>query len=167
MGISTKNCGVLKLLLIIAALFIILASIKTATNILVPFLLSTFIAIICNPLIAKAGKYKIPKGIAVVFVIVLFVTIALSLAGLVGNSLNELSRLLPEYRAQLEGQFVWITEELAEFNIQISSALLIEYFDPPTILQLSNRIALCIPLSHFAAINDPSVDPYSHKPSLS
>ena len=137
MGISTKNGGVLKVLLIIAALFIILASIKTATNILVPFLLSTFIAIICNPLIAKAGKYKIPKGIAVVFVIVLFVTIALSLAGLVGNSLNELSRLLPEYRAQLEGQFVWITEELAEFNIQISSALLIEYFDPAAAMGLA------------------------------
>ena len=65
--------GVIKALVITAALFIVFAGIKTATNILVPFLLSTFIAIICNPLVVKAEQYKVPKPLAVVFVIALFV----------------------------------------------------------------------------------------------
>lgn len=137
MTLLTKSSGVVKVLLVTAALFIVLAGIKTAANILVPFLLSVFIAIICNPIIVKASKYKIPKPIAVILVIVIFVTIALSLAGLVGQSMNELSKLLPEYRLQLREQFSWITTKLAEYNIVISSELLVEYFDPAAAMGLA------------------------------
>ena len=136
MGVIGKG-SVVKALVVIAALFIVLAGIKTATNILVPFLLSVFIAIICNPVVSKAQQYKVPKGIAVIFVIVIFLTIALSIAGLVGKSLTELSQLLPEYREQLKGQFTWVTEKLATYNIQVSTALLIEYFDPGAAMGLA------------------------------
>ncbi|MEW6982718.1 AI-2E family transporter [Colwelliaceae bacterium 6471] len=129
--------SVVKTLVVMAALFIVLAGLKTAANILVPFLLSVFIAIICNPIVAKAQQYKIPKGIAVILVIVIFVFIALSLAGLVGKSLGELSQLLPEYRAQLKEQFAWITGKLATYNIQISTAILVEYFDPAAAMRLA------------------------------
>ena len=125
MTLQGKTDGAVKFLLVTAALFVVLAGIKTAATLLVPFLLATFIAIICNPLVVKAAQYKIPKPIAVIFVIVLFVSIALSLAGLVGNSLNELSELIPEYRAQLQEQFVWLTQQLDAYNIKISSDLLI------------------------------------------
>lgn len=137
MGLIEKSSGAAKILIVTAALFVVFAGIKTAANILVPFLLSVFIAIICNPIIARASRYKIPKVLAVLLVIALFVVIALSLAGLVGKSLTELSLLLPEYREQLKDQFVWLTERLAEKNIIISSALLIEYFDPAAAMGLA------------------------------
>jgi len=136
MGVMTKG-SVVNALVVLAAIFIVLAGIKTATNILVPFLLSVFIAIICNPVVAKARTYKIPKGIAVIFVILIFLTVALSIAGLVGKSLTELSELLPEYRAQLKDQFLWVTEKLASYNIEISSSLLVEYFDPGAAMGLA------------------------------
>ena len=129
-----------KALLVTAAIFIILAGIKMSANILVPFLLSVFIAIICNPLIVKANQYKIPKGISVIFVIIIFVLIALSLASLVGKSLNQLSDSLPEYRAQLHSQFVWVTEALAKFNIKISNEIVTEYFDPAAALGLATNM---------------------------
>ena len=132
-----KNDGILKTLLVIAALFIVLAGIKTAANILVPFLLSIFVAIICNPLIVKASKYRIPKPIAVVGIIAVIMLIALSLGGLVGKSLRELSQLLPVYKEQLSEQFVWVTNKLAEYNIQISSDILMEYFDPSAAMGLA------------------------------
>jgi len=132
--------GVLKALLVTAAIFIILAGLKLATNILVPFLLSVFIAIICNPLVAKASKYKIPKTLAVILVIVIFVLIVLSIASLVGSSLTQLSHLLPEYRAQLNDQFSWLTQQLARYNIQISNDLLTEYFDPAAALGLAAKM---------------------------
>ena len=132
-----KSDGILKTLLVIAALFIVLAGIKTAANILVPFLLSIFVAIICNPLIVKASQYKIPKPIAVVGIIAVIMLMALSLGGLVGKSLRELSQLLPVYKEQLSEQFVWITTKLAEYNIQISSEILMEYFDPSAAMGLA------------------------------
>ena len=130
MVLSAKNSSMVKGFVTVAAIFIIFAGVKTAANILVPFLLSLFIAIICNPLVAKASQFKIPKAVSVIIVIGIFVTIALSLAGLVGKSLNELSGLIPQYRLQLQEQFTWLTAFLAGYNIQISSSLLFEYFDP-------------------------------------
>ncbi len=124
------NSGLAKGMLSLAALVIILAGIKTASGILIPFLLSMFIAIICNPLINKAEKYKIPKFIAVIMVIAIFVGIGLSLAGLIGNSLNELSLVMPTYKAQLSQQLAGLVDKLAAFNIHISSKLIVEYLDP-------------------------------------
>jgi len=137
MTLLPKSDGVVKVLVVTAALFVVLAGIKTATNLLVPFLLSIFIAIICNPIIVKSAKYKIPKPLAVVIVIAIFVTVALSLAGLVGKSLAELSELLPVYREQLKEQFVWLTATLENYNIQISTEILIEYFDPAAAMGLA------------------------------
>lgn len=134
---NNKPGGIVKALFVTAAIFIIFAGLKLAANILVPFLLSVFIAIICNPLIAKANKYKIPKGVSVILVIVIFVLIVLSVASLVGSSLNQLSHLLPEYRAQFKGQFSWVSEQLAHYNIKISNELLTEYFDPGAALGLA------------------------------
>ena len=68
MALRTNSNSALKMILMIASIFIILAGLKTATNLLVPFLLSVFIAIICNPLIARASRYKIPKVVAVLLV---------------------------------------------------------------------------------------------------
>lgn len=137
MGLHGKSDGAVKFLLVTAALFVVLAGIKTAATLLVPFLLSAFIAIICNPVVAKAAQYRIPKPIAVVFVIAIFLSIALSLAGLVGNSLTELSQLLPQYRAQLKEEFIWLTTQLDKYNIKVSSDLLIEYFDPGAAMGLA------------------------------
>lgn len=137
MGITNNTSGVLKILLITAALFVVLAGIKTATNILVPFLLSTFIAIICNPLVSNAQRYKVPKGLAITLVILLFVSIVMSLAGLVGKSLGELSALMPEYRTQLQEQLSWVIEKLASFNIVLSSELITQHVDPAAAMGLA------------------------------
>lgn len=132
-----KNSSMVKGFVTVAAIFIIFAGVKTAANILVPFLLSIFIAIICNPLVSKASEYKIPKAISVILVIMVFVSIALSLTGLVGQSLNELSRDLPEYRAQLHNQFTWLTDFFVRHDIDISITLLTEYFDPAAAMGLA------------------------------
>lgn len=129
--------GFLKATLTVAALFVILAGIKTATNIIVPFLLSVFIAIICNPLVKHIERYRIPKMVAIVIVIAIFVSVVVSLAGLVGSSLSQLSELLPVYREQLKGEFAWVINQLAHFNIQLSKEMLIEYFDPAAAMGLA------------------------------
>ena len=69
-----------------------------------------------------------------------FVGVVLSLGSLIGNSLTELSQVLPEYRIQLKGQLSWLTDKLADYNIQVSSAILLEYFDPGAAMSLAADI---------------------------
>jgi predicted PurR-regulated permease PerM len=136
MELTTQQGKLFKAIMIMASLVIVFAGIKTAAELLVPFLLSIFIAMACNPIINKATEYKIPKGVAVLFVILMFVLVALSLAGLVGRSANELSARIPVYREQLSEQILWLTAKLSQFNIQISSDVLMEYFDPSAAMGL-------------------------------
>jgi AI-2 transport protein TqsA len=134
MNVKTKNAT--QYLIMGACIFIILAGLKAATDILVPFLLSAFIAIICSPFINKASEYKVPKLISIVTVISIFIFVSLFLASLVGGSLHELSQLIPQYRTQLQEKFYWLVDTFAQYNINISSGLLIEYFDPAAALSL-------------------------------
>ncbi|PKI16125.1 AI-2E family transporter [Colwellia sp. 12G3] len=144
---SLNQSSIAKAFVTVAAIFIIFAGIKTAANILVPFLLSVFIAIICNPLINKASAFKIPKAFSIIFVIGVFVTMAVFLTGLVGSSLNELSQHIPLYRVQLKEQFVWLTDFLNSHDIQLSSSIVIEYFDPAAAMGLAAEM-----LSSFGSV---------------
>jgi len=144
---NLNKSSIAKAFVTIAAIFIIFAGIKTAANILVPFLLSIFIAIICNPLINKASTFKIPKAISIISVIAVFVSMAIFIAGLVGSSLNDLSEHIPQYRIQLKQQFSWLTEFFSSHDIKLSSSILTEYFDPAAAMGLATEV-----LSSFGSV---------------
>lgn len=134
---NVKKSSIAKAFVTIAAIFVIFSGVKMAANILVPFLLSIFIAIICNPLINKASSYRIPKAISIVFVIAVLVTVAVFLTGLVGSSVNELTQHIPEYRAQLKEQFSWLTNFTSNHDIKLSTSIVTEYFDPAAAMGLA------------------------------
>ncbi len=138
--LSGNTQSIIRSVVFIAALFIIIAGLKASTNLILPFLMSVFITIMCNPLVRKADQYNIPKAISISTVILLFVTLVMILAGLVGSSLNELTLLLPEYKEQLKVKFTWLVVKLNEFNIQLSSDLLLEYFDPSAAMDLATNM---------------------------
>lgn len=138
--ITQSKQSIIRTFVFIAALFIIIAGLKASTNLILPFLLSTFITIMCNPLVKKADSYNIPKWISVSTVIMIFVTLVMVLAGLVGSSLNELTALLPEYKEQLNEKFTWLVSKLNDLNIQLSSDLVLEYFDPSAAMDLATNM---------------------------
>lgn len=119
-----------KALLITACLVVALAGLKAASDIMVPFFLSIFIAIACSPIINFASKYNVPRWLSVILVILLIVIFGLMLAGLVGNSMAEFRANMPVYEAKLAEHFDWISAQLEELNITIDSDLLLSYLDP-------------------------------------
>lgn len=129
--------GVNRSLVIFAALVIVLAGVKAASVIVIPFVLAAFIAIICNPLLSFFGRYKIPKGLAIMLVMLMVVGIGVSLAGLVGQSLTDFSQQLPQYKAQLKEQFVLLVDMAAKYNILINKEQIIAMFDPGKIIDVA------------------------------
>ncbi|WP_462158554.1 AI-2E family transporter [Pseudoalteromonas sp. GB56] len=132
--------GASKSLLVSASLVIVLAGIKIATPLVVPFILSVFIAIICSPLINTLGRYRIPKGIAIVLVIMLVFGLILSLAGLVGQSINDFSEQLPRYEEQLKGEFVWLVNLLAKYNIFLDKEQIMSMFNPGKLINVATNM---------------------------
>ncbi|MCG9731850.1 AI-2E family transporter [Shewanella sp. Isolate13] len=123
-----------------AFIVVILAGIKAASPIVVPFVLSVFIAVICNPMISWMTRHRAPRGLAVLLLMVFIVMMGLWLASVVGTSINEFSKQLPFYRDQLIDQFSWVVEKLAAFNIQISKEQILAYFDPGVALSMTTNM---------------------------
>ncbi len=88
-------------LIVMASVVIILAGIKSASEIIVPFLLSLFLSIILSPLYNFFRKKNIPDGISLTFVIVMFIIILGLVAKLIGSSAQEFSSNIDFYEQQL------------------------------------------------------------------
>ncbi|MFT7089719.1 MAG: putative PurR-regulated permease PerM [Glaciecola sp.] len=113
-----------------SSVVIILAGVKAASIVLVPFLLSIFIAIAVSPLINCASQYKVPRWLSVTFVILLIVVIGFMLAGLITQSMAEFRLNMPSYKEQLSGEFAWIVNKLALVNIHIDQNIIVSYLNP-------------------------------------
>ncbi|NVK23630.1 MAG: AI-2E family transporter [Gammaproteobacteria bacterium] len=129
-----------KALFILACLVVFLAGVKAASAIIVPFLLSLFIAIIANPIVAKMVVWRVPRGVAVLIVLTFLVIIGMSLAGVVGQSFNDFSKSLPVYQEKLVGEFHWLVSKLALFDIHVSREQFAQYFDPGVAMSMVGNL---------------------------
>lgn len=123
-------------LLCFSAVVIVLAGIKIATPIVVPFLLSLFVAIVCNPAINYLEDKKIPRGLAITLVIFTIFSSFILLGGVVGSAVNEFREAIPVYEAQLSEQISWLVNWLKQYDIVISMAEIQSYFDPAKVMNL-------------------------------
>lgn len=130
---------VFKTFIIMASVVIVLAGVKAASIILVPFLLSIFIAIAVSPIINWASLYKVPRWLSVTLVILTMVIIGFMLGGLVTQSLAEFRVNLPTYKIQLSSEFAWIIGKLALLNINLDTQLLSSYLDPGTAMTVATN----------------------------
>jgi AI-2 transport protein TqsA len=139
----------LQLMLILASFVIIIAGMKAAESIVVPFLLALFIAIIALPPFVWLQQKKVPKVIALLIIILCFLAFIFLIGLLIGTSIDDFSSTLPIYQQKLQNQtqalIAWSIEKgFVEPEFQISTA-----FNPSVILtivgdafnQLSNLFA--------------------------
>lgn len=119
-----------------SAIVISLAGIKVAAAIVVPFLLSLFVAIICNPAIDFLAARRIPRGIAITVVITFIFAMFIGLGSIIGAAMNGFREAIPTYEAQFAVELQWLITKMREFNITISMAEIREYFDPAKIMVL-------------------------------
>ena len=128
-----------KAMIVLACLVVVLAGIKAASAIMVPFFLSVFIAIACSPLINWASAHRIPRWASITLVILIILVFGFLLAGLVGQSLTDFKENLPGYRKQLDSEFAWIIDRLATMNIHINRELFTQHFDPGTAMSVATN----------------------------
>ena len=99
MRIESNNT---KILLSLTASFIIIYSLQAAAQLLIPFLLAIFIALITLKPMFWLQERKVP-GVLAAFLIVIFIMLVLSSIGsIVGSSIVEFTNALPSYQERLD-----------------------------------------------------------------
>jgi len=125
-----KGSNVTRFLVTTACFVIIIAGMRFASSILVPFLLSLFIAKICTPFLFWMQGKRIPKVLAVLVIFVAIVGIGWLLLVFVSSSLNGFSKALPAYQKALAAKTASLVFWLQNHGVEISSQLVLDYFNP-------------------------------------
>ncbi len=129
-----------KVLFVMTCLIVTLAGVKAASPILVPFLLSIFIAIITNPIVRKLVDLGVPRTLSVFSVLGILVIIGMFLAGIVGQSFNDFSKSMPIYQEKLSGEFTWLVSKLASFGVEVNAEQFAQYFDPGVAMSMVGNL---------------------------
>lgn len=137
--VDVMNNPTTRVFLICAAIVIVLAGLKAASVILVPFLLSAFIAIACNPLILRLARYGAPRWLSIIVIILLILIFGFMLAGLVTQSMSDFRVNLPSYEAQLSNQFTWILDQLSRLNIELNRQMVTSNLDPGVAMSVATN----------------------------
>jgi predicted PurR-regulated permease PerM len=118
------------ILIILASLIIVIAGMREAQSILVPFLLSGFIAIIAAPAMFVLTTRRIPAGIALLLVLSMIVLVGMLIGVMVGNSADNFSAQLPSYQERLNVQKAHLIEQLQDWGITVPDYALSKILDP-------------------------------------
>lgn len=105
--------------IVLASLFIVLAGIKSAAVVIVPFLLSLFLAILLVPFFNFFKEQGLGDGLTVVIVTTLFFLLMLFIVKLLGSSLHDFNANIDFYTKQLHNYFIFIETKAIYFGFEI------------------------------------------------
>ena len=131
--------SVSRALFVAAAITVVIAGMKLSAPLIVPFLLSAFIAVIAFPLTSKLQYMGLPKGLSLTLVIFLILAIGFGLTLLVGNSLADFSRMMPIYQQKISAEWSSVLLRLSESGISVTD-ILNDVIDPSAAVRLVSSI---------------------------
>jgi AI-2 transport protein TqsA len=126
-----------EIFLTLAAAVIIIAGMKAATTILVPFILSAFIAIISAPPMFWLQRKRVPAILSVFIVVIAILLVGVLIGALVGQSVNDFSQDLDLYKAKLKTQTTATLTWLSGLGIKVHGLALDQIFDPGAAMNLA------------------------------
>ena len=126
--------------LILAGFIIVIAGMKAASSILVPFFLAVFIAVICTPPLFWLQRKGVPKILALVVILVVILGVGLFFATLIGSSLNDFLISLPDYQERLSKYVDTFVNWLREKGLNIPKEEVSGIFHPGWVMALAGGI---------------------------
>ena len=130
----------LRFLLGAACFVVIVAGMKASADVLVPFLLSAFIGILCAPPLFWLQARRVPTALAVAIVVTVFVLVALMISALVGASVSDFLLQLPDYQAKLRDEKTALLNWLESLGIEAPVAVLQEQINPGAAMSMVRNV---------------------------
>ena len=125
-----KRATASQILVTVAAFIVVVAGMRAAVDILIPFLLAIFIAIIAAPPLFWLQRKKLPTWLSLLTVITGLLLIIFLVALLLGTSIRDFSRNLPLYEAKLSQQITTMSAWLEKMGVDTSGLALKEMLNP-------------------------------------
>ncbi len=114
--------------MIVASLVVVIAGIKAASSLILPFLVALFLAMITLPLLNWLRGKRIPTPLAVLVTLVAALSVLAAIVVLVGGSVASFTDEVPKYQQRLEtmstNTLVWFQERGINLSEQFTTDLI-------------------------------------------
>lgn len=127
-------------LLTIASLVIIIAGLKVAAPLLAQFLMALFIAVVCMPSIRWMEGRKVPRGLALLIVLLFILAFVYLVVALVGDSVNSFNSNKEFYIQQLDARLQSIVTWLVSIGIPVEGFELSTLFEKADVMSLVSLV---------------------------
>ena len=117
-----------------ACFVIVVAGLRAAAPLVVPFLLSAFIAIICSGPLVWMEKRRVPTAIAILIIVGTIILLGMFIATFVGSSLTLFYENVPTYQDRIEEMVKGMLGHIDRLGLHISPSVIMEYFDPRAVI---------------------------------
>ena len=125
------------LLVTMAAFVVVVAGMRAAETIIVPFLLAVFIAVICSPPLLWLERKGLPKWAALLVVIAIIAAAAVALSAVIGNSIRDFTGDLPRYKERLDGYAGAVYTWLSAHGVPMDRKDIGTFVDPTKVMQMA------------------------------
>lgn len=129
-----------RFLIVAAAFVIVIAGMRVASELLVPFMTSIFIAVICMPPIKLLRDRGIPNGLAVAVVVLLLVVVAVGLGAIFASTAAQFADDVPIYQQRLARMQVVFFEWLEASGFDLNIVPLAELIRPEQAFPLAGSM---------------------------
>lgn len=126
--------------LTVAAFLIIIGIAMYASSIITPVLLALFITIICAQPIRWLEKRKVPNGFAVLIVLLVILLFFFGMAELIGQSVSQFSRDIPQYESRLSELTSYLFNTLHSMGFEISLDKMENLINPGKIMNFTTSL---------------------------
>ncbi len=123
-------------LLTLAALVVVVAGLKAAGPLLLPFFVAVFLSILSAPPVLWLERKGWPDWSAVLVVMLGVFGLLMTFAGLVGASLRGFEEALPRYRERLIDQTSHLMDYLATFGYEFKSEDILGMIEPGALVDM-------------------------------
>jgi predicted PurR-regulated permease PerM len=137
MASDSPLVGGSRFLLVVASLVVVIAGLRAASQIILPFLVAAFIAILSLPLLFWLERRGCKLWLAVSLTIMADVLVMAAVVVLVGGSINELTEELPKYERKLRQITVASRDWLAARGVPTQEWSSVELLDPSRMIALT------------------------------
>jgi predicted PurR-regulated permease PerM len=129
-----------RFLLVAGAFVVVVSGLKAASDLVTPFLLSVFIAVLVIPPLQYLRGRGLPGWAAMLVIVALLVGVGGGVAALFTGSLNEFNARLPEYQLRLKTMSGDFATWLDSVGVHVSRDVFTSFVDPSRVLGFAGEL---------------------------
>ena len=141
---DVKQNGLRDGVLTLAGIAVLLALLRMSSEIVAPFLLALFIAIIAASPVDWLKQRGVPSKWSVVIVVAVVVVLLVLVALMLGTTATQFNQALPGYQMRLNELTGEVSTWLTGKGINIDNAGILNALDPSVVMQFANTLVLGI-----------------------